>query len=99
MTVYVINNMTIHNMDEYKIYVRAFMPVFEKYGGKVLAAQNKPVPIEGVWPYDRTVLLAFPTRGAAESWAQSAEYREIAKHRKAGTASNVVILDALVQSQ
>jgi uncharacterized protein (DUF1330 family) len=99
MTVYVINNMTIHDMNEYKSYVRAFMPVFEKYGGQVLAAQNKPVPAEGEWPYDRTVLLSMPAREAVERWYQSAEYHEIAKHRWAGTKSNVLFLEALDQHE
>jgi uncharacterized protein (DUF1330 family) len=99
MTVYVINNMTIHDMNEYKTYVRGFMPVFEKYGGQVLAAANNPNPIEGVWQYDRTVLLAFPTREAAEQWSRSPEYQEIAKHRKAGTKSNVLVLDGLSETR
>lgn len=95
MSVYVINNMTIHDMDEYKAYLRGFMPVFEKYGGRILAAENAPSPTEGEWPYDRTVLLAFPTREAVDQWSQSPEYQEIARHRRAGTKSNVVVLDAL----
>jgi uncharacterized protein (DUF1330 family) len=98
MTVYIISSMTIHNREEYKTYVRGFMPVFQKYGGTVLAAQDAPVPLEGTWPYDRTVLLSFPTREAAEQWSQSSEYEEIAKHRRAGTTSNVVVLDGLPPS-
>ena len=95
MTVYIINNMTIHNREQYKTYARAFMPVFEKYGCTVLAAQDAPAPLGGSWPYDRTVLLSFPSRDAAERWSRSPEYQEIAKHRKAGTKSNVVLLDGL----
>ena len=95
MTVYIINNMTIHNQDEYKTYLRAFMPVFEKFGGAVLAAQNAPLPLEGSWPYDRTILLSFPSGEAAERWSQSPEYQQIATHRKAGTVSNVVMLEGL----
>ena len=95
MTVYIINNMTVHDPDEYKTYVKGFMPVFERFGGKVLAVQNAPLPIEGVWPFDRTVLLSFPTREAFEQWAGSAAYKAIAVHRHAGTVSNVVVLDAL----
>lgn len=93
MTVYIINNMTIHDRDEYKTYLRGFMPVFQKYEGSVLAAQDTPVPLEGTWPYDRTILLSFPSREAADRWAQSAEYQEIAWHRRAGTVSNVVVLE------
>lgn len=95
MSVYIINNMNIHDHDEYKAYLRAFMPVFQNYGGKVLAAQNQPAPVEGEWPYERTILLSFPSRALAEQWAASPEYQQIAKHRRAGTTSNVVYLDGL----
>jgi uncharacterized protein (DUF1330 family) len=95
MTVYVINNMTVHDRDEYKTYLRAFMPVFEGYAGTVLAAQNAPVPLEGNWPFDRTVLLSFPSMAAASRWVQSQEYQRIAKHRRAGTVSNVVMLEGI----
>ena len=95
MAVYIINNMTIHDRAEYDTYVRAFMGVFAKFNGRVLAVQDAPAPIEGTWPWDRTVLLSFPTREDALRWAESAEYREIAKHRLAATTSNVVILDGL----
>lgn len=95
MSVYIINNMNIHDHDEYKAYLRAFMPVFQQYGGKVLAAQNRPVPVEGAWPYERTVLLSFPSRALAEQWAASDQYQGMALHRRAGTTSNVVYLDGL----
>lgn len=92
--VYVINNMTIHDKDQYKKYLGEFMPIFERYGGKVLAAQNAPVPVEGAWPFHRTVLLSLPSRDAFDRWVDSAEYKAIAAHRIAGTVSNVVVLDA-----
>ena len=98
MTIYIISNMTIHDRDEYETYVRGFMPVFQKYGGTVLAVQDDPVPLEGSWPYHRTVLLSFPTREAAQRWSESPEYQAIVKHRRNGTVSNVVVLDGLPQS-
>lgn len=95
MAVYIINNMTIHDRAEYDTYLRAFMGVFRRYNGEVLAAVDAPVPVEGSWPYDRTILLRFPSREEALRWSESPEYKEIAKHRWNGTTSNVVILDAL----
>jgi uncharacterized protein (DUF1330 family) len=97
MTVYVINSMTIRDRTEYEAYLRAFMPVFRQYEGTVLAAQDTPQALEGTWPYDRTILLGFPTREAFERWSQSPEYQDIARHRHAGTVSNVVVLDGLNQ--
>jgi uncharacterized protein (DUF1330 family) len=95
MAAYIICNMCIHNRDDYKTYARGFMPVFQMYGGTVLAVHDAPAALEGSWPYDRTVLLSFPTREAAEQWYWSPEYQEIAKHRKAATSSNVAVLDSL----
>ncbi len=95
MSVYIINNMNVHDWDEYKVYLRGFMPVLAQYGGAVLAAHNAPVALEGNWPHERTILLSFPTREQAERWAGSPEYQEIAVHRRAGASSNVVFLDGL----
>jgi uncharacterized protein (DUF1330 family) len=95
MSVYIVNNMTIHDRAEYDTYVRGFMDVFRKFDGEILAVADAPPAVEGEWPYDRTVILRFPSRESSQRWAESPEYREIAKHRWNGTRSNVVVLDGL----
>jgi uncharacterized protein (DUF1330 family) len=95
MPVYLINNMTIHDRGEYDAYLRAFMAVFRCFDGQVLVAQDAPNPVEGAWPYDRTILLSFPTREEALRWYESPEYQAIVVHRFNGTTSNVVMLDGL----
>src|SRR5215204_1658600 len=94
MSVYVINNMVVRDRDEYMEYVRAFMPVLLKYGGTVVAVQDDPKPLEGSWPYSRTIVLRLPSMERAMQWYESAEYRAIAVHRWNATQSNVVILPA-----
>ena len=96
MAVYILNNMTIQDRAEYDIYLRAFMGVFRQYQGEILAVVDRPEPVEGVWPYDRTILLRFPSREEALRWSESPEYKEIARHRWSATDSNVVILDEFV---
>jgi uncharacterized protein (DUF1330 family) len=95
MTVYVINNMSIHDRAEYEIYVRGFMDVFRKFAGQVLAVKDAPSPLEGAWPHDRTILLSFPSREELARWYESPDYQAIVGHRFKGTTSNVVVLDAL----
>lgn len=95
--VYVINNMTVHDMGRYRKYLADFMATFAPFGGKVLAAQNAPIPVEGSWPYDRTILLSLPSRDAFNQWVNSEAYKAIAVHRRAGTVSNVAVLDALAE--
>lgn len=96
MPVYLINNMTIHDRGEYDKYLRAFMDVFRNFEGRVLVAQDAPSPIEGTWPWDRTIVLSFPSREAALRWYESPEYQAIVGHRFNGTTSNVVMLDGLL---
>lgn len=93
MTVYIINNMKMRDAAQYKTYVKAFMPIFQRSGGSILAIQDAPQAMEGAWPFDRTVILSFPSRQAADAWYQSEDYQAIAKHRWAGTESNIVVLD------
>ena len=93
--VYVINNMTVHDKEGYKKYLSGFMATFESFGGKVLAAQNACAPVEGGWPYDRTILLSLPSRDAFDRWVNSVAYKEIVVHRHASTVSNVVVLDSV----
>jgi len=91
--VYIINNITIHDRAGYDRYLRAFMGVFRNFKGEVLVAADQPTPVEGTWPYDRTIVLRFPDRAEAQRWIDSPEYQAIAKDRWASTTSNVVILD------
>jgi uncharacterized protein (DUF1330 family) len=83
--------MTIHDRAAYEQYLRGFMAVFRQFNGEVLAAQDAPTAIEGQWPFDRTVLLRFPSKADAQAWSNSPQYQAIARHRIAGTRSNVVM--------
>ncbi len=92
MPVYIINNLVIHDREEYKRYERAFLPTFLPYGGEVLAVQDDPQPREGTWPYSRTVLLKMPSEEKARAWIDSPAYQAIVKMRRNSTESNVVML-------
>jgi uncharacterized protein (DUF1330 family) len=92
MSVYVIAELWIHDPARYGRYVDRFMDVFKKYQGSVLAADSSPVVFEGPWDGNRIVLLSFPDEASFRDWAQSAEYQEIAKDRKAGARSVIVMV-------
>ena len=96
MSVYVVNNLVIHDPGAYGEYVAGFMEAFRGCGGEILAVQDATKPFEGEWPYDRTVLLRFPDRDAIARWVESPKYQAIIGHRLRGASSNIVILDAFV---
>ena len=69
----------------------AFQGVLKQFGGRLLAADEQPEIIEGRWDRDKIVLLSFSNATAFRGFFESAQYREIAKDRKAG-ADTVLLL-------
>lgn len=90
MTCYLVGRIAIHERERYGRYAAAFMPVLKQYGGRLLVSEENPEPLEGDWDGRKLVLLAFDSREAALAWAESPEYREIAKDRFA--ASDAIVL-------
>lgn len=90
MPVYAIAQLTITDRATYNRYMSRFMPVFSRFKGRVLAADESPAVVEGKWTYQKVVLLSFPDEAAFHEWANSPDYQEIAKDRLA--ASNAVVL-------
>jgi uncharacterized protein (DUF1330 family) len=95
VTVYAIAQLSIHDRVRYDRYVAAFMPVLMKYGGRLLAADERPEIVEGHWTGDKVILIAFPDRDTFRMWATSAEYRDISKDRLAATEGVVLLVRGL----
>jgi uncharacterized protein (DUF1330 family) len=91
MTVYVIVQLKMTDRAAYDRYQARFFDVFKKFSGRLLSADEGPVVLEGTWDRDRLVLMSFPDEAAFHAWANSPEYLEISKDRKAG-AQGVVLL-------
>lgn len=95
MTVYALAQISVHDRARYDRYATAFLPVLAKYRGRLLAADEAPRVVEGSWPYDKVVLMAFDSRESFQAWADSPEYREISRDRIAATEGVVLLLDGL----
>lgn len=93
MSVYALAQLRIHDPEPYGRYMARFMPILEKYHGKLLAADDAPRVLEGQW-WDRNkvVLMEFADKDAFKAWSTSPEYTEIAKDRKAGADAVVLLI-------
>jgi uncharacterized protein (DUF1330 family) len=80
---------------KYGRYVDRFMNVFKNYKGRVLVADESPVVLEGAWDGDKVVMVSFPDEASFRDWAESPEYLEIAKDRKAGVRSVIVLVKGI----
>ena len=95
MTVYALAQISIHDRARYDRYAARFMDVFQRFEGRLLAADESPVVVEGVWAHKKVILMAFPDRSAFERWANSPEYQEISKDRIASTTGTVLLVAGL----
>lgn len=95
MPVYAIAQLTVHDRARYLRYAERVATAIGSHGGRVLAADDAPRPIEGTLTHPRVVLLEFPNAAAFESWYTSDEYQEIAKDRLAATEGTVTLVRGL----
>ena len=85
MTHYLVGHIAIRDRERYAQYEAGFMPILQQYGGQVLAVNDAAEVLEGEADGRRLVILAFPDRDAALTWARSPEYQAIARHRYAAS--------------
>lgn len=95
MTVYAIAQITIHDRARYERYAVRFRPTLQPYGGRLLAADEKPRRVERSLTCQKVILLAFPDEAAFRAWETSPDYEAIAVDRRAATTGNVVLVEGL----
>ena len=98
MTVYAIAQLKFTHRDAYNRYQAAFMDVFQRYSGTLLAADEAPLVIEGDWAGDKVVVMSFPHEQAFRDWAESPEYQQISEDRRAGAETVVLLVQAIRES-
>jgi uncharacterized protein (DUF1330 family) len=99
MTVYVIVQLKMRDRAAYDRYQARFFDVFRKFNGRLLSADEGPAVLEGKWDRDKLVLMSFPDEGAFHAWAESPEYLEISKDRKAGAEGIVLLAQGFTPSR
>jgi uncharacterized protein (DUF1330 family) len=95
VTVYAIAALKFTDREAYNRYQAAFMEVFKRFSGTLLAADEAPQVVEGQWDRDKVVLMTFPDEAAFREWAESTDYQRISEDRRAGADTVVVLVQAL----
>jgi uncharacterized protein (DUF1330 family) len=95
VTVYAIAELKFTDRDAYNRYQAAFMEVFQRYSGTLLAADESPKVFEGEWDREKVVLIAFPDVDAFREWAESPDYQRISEDRRAGADTVVLLVQGL----
>ncbi|AFM14856.1 hypothetical protein Mycch_0028 [Mycolicibacterium chubuense NBB4] len=95
MTVYAIAQLRFTDRAAYDRYQARFMEVFARHAGTLLAADESPQVLEGESDRQKVVLMSFPDNASFRAWADSPEYQEISKDRRAGADSLVMLVQGL----
>ena len=96
MSAYMIAQISIDDAEEYQHYLAGFMPIFERYGGELLAtSKNRTEVVEGEWAHPGTVIMKFPSPEQARRWYEDPDYQALALHRHTSARANLVLVEGI----
>ena len=96
MSVYMIGDVDIYNMEEYKKYMEKVRPMIESYGGEYLIRGGEIDSLEtNLWKPTRMVLVKFPNKKSAMSWYNSDAYKPYKKIRFETATSSIIMVEGI----
>tara|TARA_B100000282_G_scaffold30748_1_gene19739 strand:- start:393 stop:692 length:300 start_codon:yes stop_codon:yes gene_type:complete len=94
--VYMIGDVDIKNIEEYKKYMEKVKPMIESYGGEYLVRGGEIDALEtNLWKPTRMVLVKFPNKKIAMEWYNSDEYKPYKNIRLDNATSNILMVEGL----
>jgi uncharacterized protein (DUF1330 family) len=93
MQAYVIAAETVNDLAVFDLYRKDVAATLVPFGGRFVVRGANLTVLEGEWPHPRLVIIAFPSRAAAEGWYRSAEYQKIISLRHKSSVGNLIIAD------
>jgi uncharacterized protein (DUF1330 family) len=95
MRAFVIAQENSHDQAMVGEYRQKVVESIASFGGKFVVRGGTLTVVEGEWPYERTVIVEFPSRAMAEAWYRSPAYQKVLPLRLNSTSSNLIIVDGV----
>ena len=92
---YIVGQINITNMDEYKKYAEKVFDIVTSFGGKYLVRGGNVDILEGQPSGNRNVIIEFEDKSKALSFYNSEEYQKIIKYRTDNSNGYITIVDGL----
>lgn len=96
MGAFLIADITVHDMELYKEYVKQVPGFIAKHGGQYRVRGGDAETREGNWRPQRLIVLEFPSRASALAFLEDPGYQPVAAIRHAAATTNMVIADTYV---
>ena len=87
----------IHDPALYARYEEGFLAILDKYKGRILSVDEKPLVLEGDWSGTRTIILSFRHEEKAKAWYNLRDYQESATFRLDASSGDVVFVEGIEQ--
>ena len=93
---YIIVDMLISDMEQYKQYMAAAPAAVAAFGGEYLGRGGRFETIEGNWKPARIAMLRFPSFDQAKAFYDSEQYRQ-ARAKRAGATQffNLILVEGV----
>lgn len=92
MSAYLLGQVTVHDPDGFRPYIRETSELIARHGGEVLDVVRASEVLEGAWPAGAlTALVRFPSEEALRAFWDSPGNQRMKKLRNATSTSNVAI--------
>jgi uncharacterized protein (DUF1330 family) len=95
MRALLISQQNLHDNERIEPYRQGVAATLEPFGGKFVVRGGATTVVEGEWPFERTVIIEFPSREKAEAWYRSAACQKLLPLRLESTSGNLVIVDGV----
>jgi len=96
MSVYMIIESKIKNIDKYNQYINQVSPIVEKYGGRY-HVRGENIRSFGTWKPERIIIIEFPSEDNIQKWLASPEYNAIVHLREEGADTQAIIIDGYLK--
>ena len=84
--VFMVVNLVIKDVEEYRIYEKGFFSLLKKYDGSFVTYDDNALNLEGNSTREgRIIIFSFPSEQKAKDWYADTEYQKLSEHRRAGT--------------
>jgi uncharacterized protein (DUF1330 family) len=90
---YVIAEIQVTDPTGYQEYLAAISPIVERFGGTYLVRGGKTMPVEGLEPNGRIVVIAFPSFSAARAFEDAPESVAAGKIRHRTAKSRIFVVE------
>lgn len=95
MTAYAIVGENIHDQAMFDAYRKDVLATLAPFKGEFVVRGGAFTVLEGELPYERLVIVAFPSRAEAEGWYKSPAYQKLLPLRLKSSTGVFVIVDGV----